>query len=126
MNMREIKFRAFIKHLNCIADVISIDFSKKEVEVYLPDRDEIRFYFFNDVELLQFTGYKDRNGDEIYEGHIVKVTWRYDSDIGTVKYIRNGFFVGDMKRHTPISLGSISATYEVIGNVYENPELLKE
>jgi len=116
----EIKFRAFVKHLNCIADVISIDFSKKEVEVYLPDRDEIRIYFFDDVELLQFTGYKDRNEKKIYEGDIVKVTWRYDYDIGTVKYIRNGFFVSDMKRHMSIPLGSISVTYEVIGNVYEN------
>lgn len=73
----------------------------------------------------QYTGLIDKKYMEIYEGDIVKVAWHYGSDIGTVKYIRSGFFVSGMKRHTSIPLGGFSATSEIIGNIYENPELLE-
>jgi len=74
----------------------------------------------------QYTGLIDKKYREIYEGDLVKVEWRYVSDIGTVKYIRSGFFVSGMKRPMSIPLGSISATCEIIGNIYENLELLEE
>jgi len=68
----------------------------------------------------------DKKYREIYEGDIVKVEWCYVYDIGTVKYIRSGSFVSGMKRPMSIPLGSISATCEIIGNIYENLELLEE
>ena len=59
--MREIKFRAFVKHLGQLADVLSIDFLDREVEIYLVDRDEIRKYQFDEVNLLLATGEFDSN-----------------------------------------------------------------
>ncbi|MBA7472476.1 hypothetical protein ES707_07803 [subsurface metagenome] len=84
-------------------------------------------------ELMQYTGLKDKNGKEIYEGDIVKVN---DSEWGLYKVVWfphwAGFFrevikasdyepMGD--KHQPLSANQM---IEVIGNVWENPELLKE
>lgn len=117
--MREIKLRAWDEELERMFYSTTEQFD---------DSLSFRFKHFevDDPVYMQYTGLRDKKGREIYEGDIVKVAWRCDSDIGTVKYIRNGFLVSDMKRHAPSPLGKISETYEIIGNIYENPELLEE
>lgn len=68
-------------------------------------------------EVMQFTGLKDKNGREIWEGDIIKFRYPETGDVRTaeVKFI-TGCFVPDVWRNE---------TPEVIGNIYENPELLK-
>ena len=127
--MREIKFRAWVKDRKEIFEVILINYVTKKV-TYLFERVgdllNIRHEKFNDTELMQYTGLKDKNGKEIYEGDIVKL--RANHGIGVVKYYDEwGAFVVEYIK--PRQLAVLGMNYykediEILGNIYENSELL--
>ncbi|MEK4263646.1 YopX family protein [Paenibacillus sp. FSL L8-0499] len=74
--------------------------------------------------VMQYTGLKDKNGKEIYEGDIIDFHWTEDKDRGVAEFVDGCFKITKMKRHTPIPLFLRYPTHEVIGNIYENPELI--
>lgn len=74
----------------------------------------------SDVILMQSTGLKDKNGVEIYEGDIVELAY----DFAVVKF-DSGAFVVDCQYLDTELIYSIEVPIEVIGNVWENHELLE-
>lgn len=73
-------------------------------------------------ELMQYTGLKDKNGKGIYEGDIVKASYRNTPQV--VEWIAKyaGFSIGGAMPERPVN--SDFTDWEIIGNIYENPELL--
>lgn len=75
---------------------------------------------FEDCILMQCTGLKDKNGKLIYEGDIVNYSCLPGySDIYACTFNRGGFLIGGLL------ISNTHLKSEVIGNIYENPELLE-
>ena len=69
--------------------------------------------------LMQYTGLKDKNGKEIYEGDILKHKYG-GTQFAAVTFHDCSFYTGGV-----LLQSNHSSVIEVIGNIYENPELLK-
>ena len=121
------KFKAFLKDTKKIADVKSIFF---ELGIVMLSND--KFYQFEDIILMQSTGIKDKNGFEIYEGDILKLHAIFlapDDKIGYLEYSpKYGYsiiFEGNRLYRQEYWASTNKLNYEVIGNIYESPELLE-
>ena len=94
----------------------------------------------NDLHLMQSTGLLDKNGKEIFEGDVISRSsgmpsvvkfgkWIYEEDFG-YKIKNIGFHLNssydDDERFQAMDYEDIRKNYEIIGNVYENPELLED
>ena len=78
-------------------------------------------------KLMQYTGLKDKNGKEIYEGDIMEITHpKEGATRGVIEYSDDGGrFLWFAHEDSGYGLTSRDRANEVIGNIYENPELLK-
>ncbi|EHQ88236.1 YopX family protein [Desulfosporosinus youngiae] len=118
--MREIKFRAWIEpNIEKIPPYMS---SEPEFNGYINDifsRGGVKPLapYGSKITYLQFTGLRDKNGKEIYEGDMCDTYTRWGK--GVVR------FEGGMFKLNGMSLCTFIPRLEVIGNIYENPELLE-
>ena len=126
--MREIKFRAWYKGKKIIGNVLGIDILHKETFFSNEDVDCYEHVDFKNIELMQYTGLKDKNNKEIYEGDIVKL--RANHGIGVIKYSDEwGAFIVEYVKPRPLAVLGMNyykEDIEVLGNIYENSELLGE
>lgn len=135
------KFRAWFKREQRMIesyDILAIDYENEEIvtqKIYsergLAIERDIHSYDFDDVNLMQSTGLIDKNGKEVFENDVIR-----DSDgfEGIVQYDESYGMYGIA--YLPTLSNGIDMTFEelkdnfrnkfeVIGNIYENPEFLE-
>jgi uncharacterized phage protein (TIGR01671 family) len=136
--MREIKFRAWdkINEIMCLVNSIELDVA----QVYL-GAPVVGMISMEDVALLQYTGLLDKQGKEIYEGDIVRFEYydemivndndvqKYSEDAQITKVQSRGVIKGDFEECQLWLIDwAMDSDYifEIIGNIYENPEYLNQ
>lgn len=121
MNTRQIKFRAWNKEKYKMYKCVSVNLNQSCCVDITIDKVEAEEYCrAKNIILMQFTGLLDKNGKEIYEGDIVNLE---DSQY---KALPNGNYkvYWSNSGFMPFrSFGYIVENSEIIGNIYENPEL---
>lgn len=141
------KYRAFHKPTNKMFNVGMLDFLYETVYEYtshgLSSSDAVELYDFNECELMQFTEWQDDSPIKIdvYEGDIVEVEFKeeYSDEIVVIEedaknrykvIFEDGcFFLTSKKAKYYLALyalGEIDIDIKVLGNIYENKELLGE
>ena len=134
--MREIKFRAWDKLQKNMGVEFSLADAAYEGFPY-PFVDANGDYNSNaDYEVMQFTGLLDKNGKEIYEGDILRYTKSYRKEgekksqtelhYWEVFFGDSGSWMSRRQGSTDERLSNKHDTHEVIGNIYENPDLLSK
>lgn len=136
--MREYKFRAYdLQGEQMRYDITGFEFfNDGEMSGIFIDGD---FYDKKEIALMQYTGIKDENGKEIYEGDIIEFSYdmfvgNFDTFVakGKIVFEEGAFYVEVFENERTTEdeaylLYSINLdTIEVIGNIYENKELLNE
>ena len=121
--MKEIKFRVFDKRKQKMLVVDTILLNEKMFKpINGGEYDVLNYNNEYYSELMQYTGLKDKNGIDIYEGDIAKYGMLYTNY--EVRYFRNSFVMWSI--YGDYSRGYLSDDVEIIGNIYENPELLEK
>lgn len=115
--------KVYVKPLEKIFEVQFISYDREIVGVFVEEINKYLHYDFKDVEFMENTGLKDKNGVEIHLGDIVEILEKYFE----VKYKSFKGFVIESEKHIDCIYLSLEANNEsacIVGNIYENKDLL--
>lgn len=127
---REIKFRAYSSNNHKMYPVSNIEWDiDGRIWVTADDGKNGIELIDEEAHLMPYTGLHDKNGREIYEGDIVRTGTDNIGDpdpmIGQVIMREGSWLIENEKMQEAIELFSEITSREVIGNIFENPELLE-
>lgn len=128
------RYRAWDKELQTMLDVSLIDFKKGVLVGEHWEFGETNFMSFDEIVLMQSTGLFDKNNKEIFEGDVISngpdvmcmkrhnTLGFYVEKKGKVEFIADCAILEEFEEDAK----EIADSIEIIGNIYENPKILKE
>lgn len=151
---REIKFRAWVKEVyengelqyggHMVYDIHSLNFTKVTnlmtgvtpigISCFVPGLfyGHIEKLTLEEIELMEYTGLKDKHGVEIYEGDVIKTVYE-DEEYGDidefvyVSWCEDGYWCvrEDERKLLGMLVSHNGGDFEVVGNIHEHPHLLE-
>ena len=123
--MKEFKMKAWLKKEKKMVAIIGIDLNYQYIR-YTDDgnlfKDDYKIADFKDIELLQFTGTKDKAGQELYDAAVILFNDGIDDIYGLISYDDEGTYRVSYENITE-HLSEREGDFEIVGNIFENPQL---
>lgn len=124
--MKEFKMKAWLKKENKMVAIIGIDLNYQYIR-YTDDgnlfKDDYKIAEFKDIELLQFTGTKDKSGQELYEADVILFNDGIDDIYGLISYDDDEGTYRVSYENITEHLSEREGDFEIVGNIFENPQL---
>ncbi|ALF26783.1 hypothetical protein RN95_10370 [Fusobacterium nucleatum subsp. nucleatum] len=124
--MKEFKMKAWLKKENKMVAIIGIDLNYQYIR-YTDDgnlfKDDYKIADFKDIELLQFTGTKDKAGQELYEADVILFNDGIDDIYGLISYDDDEGTYRVSYENITEHLSEREGDFEIVGNIFENPQL---
>ena len=124
--MKELKIKAWLKKEKKMVAIIGIDFNYEYIRYTEDDNlfnENYKTAEFKDIELLQFSGAKDKAGQKLYEADVIKFNDGIDDIYGLISYDdEDGTYRVSYENITE-HLSEREGDFEIVGNIFENPDL---
>lgn len=106
-------------------DIVDIDIMKSRIYVKTPFSEQVNNYRLRDVDTMVSTGFTDKDGKEIFSGDIVMSRCGLFKGVVSLEQDLGAYVIRMIGYKDSVRLSAVANTTEIIGNKWENPELLE-